>query len=367
MSLFHQRLHPTLCVLVVALAVVPMAPVQAAPGGYTQHNLVADVVGAADHTDPDLVNAWGIAFNPTAVVWVANNGTGTSTLYDGAGTKQALVVTMPGGSPTGMVFNSSADFQAPNTVDATLNPSRFIFATENGVLAAWAPPPNASPPPAAVPQVTKASAVYKGLALAANGQGHFLYAANFRQGTVDIFDSHFTPVTLAGAFDDPQLPSGFAPFGIHNLQGDLYVTYAKQDEEKKDDVPGPSLGFVNVFDPDGHLLRRVASQSRLNAPWGLALAPAGFGRFSHRLLVGNFGDGRIHAFDVATGRFVGQMRGTDGHPLSIDGLWGLSFGNGVLHQPTEVLFFPAGPGDERHGLYGRIEPGSTVGEDEEAD
>ena len=363
----HQRLHPALYVLVLVIAVVPVVQVWAAPGVYTQHNLVADVEGVADHTDPDLVNAWGIAFNPTAVVWVANNGTGTSTLYDGAGNKQALVVTIPGGSPTGIVFNSSADFKAPNTVDATINPSRFIFATEHGVIAAWAPPPNVSPPTAAVTQVTNASAVYKGLALAANGQGHFLYAANFSQGTVDVFDSSFTPVTLAGTFDDPRLPPGFAPFGIQNLQGDLYVTYAKQDEAKQDDVPGPGLGFVNVFDPNGHLLRRVASRGPLNAPWGLALAPAGFGRFSNRLLVGNFGNGRINAFDLATGRFIGPMRGTDGHPLIIDGLWGLSFGNGVLDQPTEVLFFTAGPGDEGHGLYGRIQPVPTTGEAEEAE
>ncbi len=367
MSPFHQRLYPVLFVLVLVMAVMPVVPVQAAQGVYTQHNLVSDVAGAADNTDPDLVNAWGIAFNPNGFVWVADNGSDKSTLYDGAGKKQSLVVTIPGGSPTGIVFNSSADFQAPNTVDATTNPSRFIFATENGVIAAWAPPPNASPPMDAVAQVTNANAVYKGLALAANGQGHFLYAANFSQGTVDVFDSTFKTVKLAGTFDDPRLPPGFAPFGIQNINGDLYVTYAKQDDEKKDDVPGPGLGFVNVFDPDGHLLRRVASRGPLNAPWGLALAPAGFGRFSNRLLVGNFGDGRINAFDVATGRFVGQMRGTDGDPLTIDGLWGLSFGNGVLNQPTDVLFFTAGPGDEEHGLYGRIQPVHTTGEDEEAE
>jgi uncharacterized protein (TIGR03118 family) len=368
MSTFHRRLHKILFVLPLVIAMVPAVPVWAAHGVYKQHNLVSDMAGVADHTDSDLVNAWGIAFNPNAVVWVANNGTGTSTLYDGAGTKQSLVVTIPGGSPTGIVFNSSADFKAPpDMVNTTKNPSRFIFATENGVIAAWAPPPNVPPPTAAVTQVTNTNAVYKGLALAANGQGHFLYAANFSQGTVDVFDSSFAPATLAGTFNDPQLPPGFAPFGIQNLNGDLYVTYAKQDAAKKDEVHGPGLGFVDVFDPDGHLLRRVASRSPLNAPWGLALAPAGFGRFSNRLLVGNFGNGRINAFDVVTGQFVGQMRGTDGHPLTIEGLWGLSFGNGVLNQPTDVLSFTAGPGDESHGLYGRIEPVPTKGEDEEAD
>jgi uncharacterized protein (TIGR03118 family) len=236
------------------------------------------------------------------------------------------------------------------------------------VIAAWAPPPSpAAPPTEAVTVVSNASAVYKGLALAANGQGHFLYAANFSQANVDVFDSSFSAVTLAGTFDDPQLPPGFAPFGIQNINGDLYVTYAKQDEEKKDDVPGPGLGFVNVFDANGHLLHRVTSRGPLNAPWGLALAPAGFGRFSNRLLVGNFGNGRINAFDVATGRFVGQLRGTDGHPLIINGLWGLSFGNGVLNQPTDVLFFTAGPDDENHGLYGYIKPASTTGDDEDDD
>ena len=367
MSPSYQRLHLALSVLVLVLAVVAVIPVQAASGVYTQHNLVADVPNVADHTDTDLVNAWGIAFNPTAFVWIADNGSGKSTLYDGAGNKQSLVVTIPGGSPTGIVFNGSADFKAPNTVDATKNPSRFIFATENGVIAAWAPPPNPPVPMAAVTMVSNASAVYKGLALAANGQARFLYATNFSQGTVDVFDTSFTHVTLAGSFSDPRLPSGFAPFGIQNIQGALYVTYAKQDAAKHDDVPGPGLGFVNVFDPDGHLLQRVASRGTLNSPWGLALAPAGFGRFSNRLLVGNFGDGRINAFDVATGRFVGQIRGTDGHPLRIDGLWGLSFGNGVLSQPTDALFFTAGPADEGHGLYGYLKPAPNHRDDEDGD
>src|SRR5262245_33487356 len=235
MAPFHQCLHLALFVLAVVLAVVPVVPVQAAPGAYTQHNLVSDVPDAADHTDSDLVNPWGIAFNPNAVVWIANNGTGTSTLYDGNGNKQSLVVTIPGGSPTGIVFNGSADFQAPNTVNGTTNPSRFIFATENGVIAAWAPPPNPPPPMAAVTMVSNASAIYKGLALAANGQARFLYAANFSQGTVDVFDTSFTHVTLAGSFSDPRLPSGFAPFGIQNIQGALYVTYAKQDAVKHGD------------------------------------------------------------------------------------------------------------------------------------
>jgi uncharacterized protein (TIGR03118 family) len=198
-------------------------------------------------------------------------------------------------------------------------------------------------------------AIYKGLALAANGQGHFLYAADFHHNRIDVFDSNFHPVTLSGHFSDPRIPPRFAPFGIQNILGNLYVTYAKQDEEGEDDVTGPGLGFVDVFDANGHLLRRLISRGPLNAPWGVALAPADFGRFRNRLLIGNFGDGRINAFDLRTGEFRGTLRKASGKPIEIEGLWGLAFGNGLLNQPTKTLFFAAGPDDEEHGLYGRID------------
>lgn len=341
-----------LAVPTLALILGVASPLRADDSVYERKNLVSDQPGVAANTDPHLKNAWGIAFNPNALVWVANAGTGTSTLYDGAGTPSTLVVAVPDGNPTGIVFNGSNDFAVGG------NPGRFIFATESGTLAAWAPPPSAPPPTTAVTvrDNSATGAIYKGLALAANGAGRFLYATDFHNNKIDVFDKEFKPVALSGSFADPALPPGFAPFGIQNLNGDLYVTYARQDDNREDDVAGRGLGFVDVFDADGHLVRRLVARGALNAPWGLALAPASFGKFGNRLLVGNFGDGRINAYDLATGRFRGQLQGADRRPLQIDGLWGLSFGNGVQNQPTRALFFTAGPDDEAHGLYGRIDP-----------
>jgi uncharacterized protein (TIGR03118 family) len=203
---------------------------------------------------------------------------------------------------------------------------------------------------------SKAHAIYKGLALAGNGTAHFLYAADFHNNRIDVFDSTFHPVTLSGNFSDPRIPRGYAPFGIQNILGNLYVTYAKQDRDAEDDVAGRGFGFVDVFDANGHLLRRFVSRGRLNAPWGLALAPADFGQFSNTLLIGNFGDGRINAFDLQSGEPLGRLRTPDGRAISIDGLRGIAFGSGVASQPTNTLFFAAGPDDEEHGVYGRIDP-----------
>jgi uncharacterized protein (TIGR03118 family) len=347
--------NKTLTLSMLALTLGIATSVQAASSAYEQKNLVSDQAGVAANLDPKLINAWGIAFNPNALVWVANTGTGTSTLYDGAGTPSTLVVTVPSGNPTGIVFNGSNDF----AVNA--NPSRFIFATESGTLAAWAPAPSSPPPTVAVTvhDNSATGAIYKGLALAANGAGHFLYATDFHNNKIDVFDKNFKPVTLAGSFSDPTLPSGFAPFGIQNLNGDLYVTYAQQDAKREDDVAGRGLGFINVFDANGHLVRRFASHGNLNAPWGLAIAPASFGPFGNQVLIGNFGDGAINAYELTTGRFRGQLQRANHQPIRIDGLWGLSFGNGVSNQPTSTLFFTAGPNDERHGLYGRIDVVAT--------
>lgn len=360
-----SQLVPT---LMLALSLSLTLPLQAADNtAYQQHNLVTDGFVPADHADTDLVNPWGIAFNPNGFVWIANNHSGVSTLYDGAGVKQSLVVTVPppnGGTsssaPTGIVFSSGSDFVVKKVTDTgtASGPSRFIFATEDGTLSAWAP--NVDPTHALLQIDNSGSgAVYKGLALAANGTGHFLYATDFHNNKIDVFDATFAPVPLPSStfsnFSDPALPSGYAPFGIQNINGDLYVTYAQQNSEAMDDVAGLGFGFVDVFDANGKLISRVASHGQLNAPWGLALAPADFGRFSNMLLVGNFGDGRINAYDLATGEFRGELDGTDGRPLVIEGLWGLAFGNGLLNQPTNALFFTAGPGDEAHGVYGRID------------
>lgn len=344
---------------VLALTQLPV-PLRAASNFYQQHNLVSDGSVTADHTDPNLVNAWGIAFNPNAVVWIADNGTGKATLYDGTGALQALVVTVPlptgvsgASTPTGIVFNSSSDFVVKK--GSASGAASFIFATEDGTVSGWNPTVDATNAILMVDN-SASGAVYKGITLAGNGTAHYLFATDFHNGKIDIFDSSFHPAALSGSFSDPTIPDGFAPFGIQNFGGDIYVTYAKQDVDKVDDVKGKGFGYVNVFDSNGNLIRRVASKGKLNAPWGLAMAPAGFGKFSNRLLVGNFGDGKINAFDVATGRAVGTLQKSQGKDLTIDGLWGLSFGNGVRDQPTDVLFFTAGPDDEANGLYGFIEP-----------
>ena len=347
--------------LVTAIGLAAAPTVRADPEGhYQRHDLVSDQAGVADHQDAHLMNAWGIAFNPFGFVWVADNATGVSTLYDGAGVPQSLVVTIPpaagasSGNPTGIVFNASSGFLvAPPAASSS---AKFIFATEDGVIAGWAPPVDGTHA-ILVKDNSSSGAQYKGLALSAGGNGSLLYATDFHNGKIDVWDAGFNAVTLpAGAFVDPDIPKGFAPFGIQAINGNLYVTYAKQDADRHDDVAGKGLGYVDVYDPNGKLIDRVASKGPLNAPWGLALAPAGFGEFSGSLLVGNFGDGRINAFDVATGKSLGSLKDGNGRPIEIEGLWGLAFGNGFNGQFVNTLFFTSGPGDEEHGLYGRIDP-----------
>jgi uncharacterized protein (TIGR03118 family) len=334
----------------------------AQPGNaYHQTNLVSDVPGMAQLTDPDLVNPWGLAAGPATPAWVADNGTGKATLYPGFVngspiTKAPLVVSIPGGAPTGQVFNPTPGFVV-RSGDAS-GPARFIFDSEAGLVTGWSPavPP---PPPSTQAQVGASvpDAIYKGLAIADTAAGTLLYAANFHQGRIDVFDSSFNRVLLSGGFADADIPPGFAPFNVQELGGLLYVAYAKQDAAGEDEVAGPSLGFVDVYSTSGHLLRHLIERGQLNAPWGLALAPAGFGRFSGALLVGNFGNGRINAYDPTTGEFRGRLRHEDGSPVEIDGLWALRFGNGITGNPTTLLF-TAGIADETHGLFGAIEAAS---------
>jgi uncharacterized protein (TIGR03118 family) len=328
-------------------------------GHYAQTNLVSDGFLPAAHIDPQLINPWGIAFNPFGFVWVSDADGTVSTLYDGNGVKQSLVVAIPtetastGGNPTGIVYNGSSGFVVSQS--SLSGPSRFLFATEQGVIAGWAPNVDGTH---AIRAVNRSSvgASYKGLALSANGGGQVLYAADFHNGRVDTFDANFALLTLSvNQFHDPGIPPGFAPFGIQAIAGDIVVTYAKQDAAHDEDVTGPGLGFVSVFDTNGHFLRRIASRGVLNAPWGVALAPAGFGAASGTLLIGNFGDGRINAFDLHTGRGMGPLVDSNTVPISIEGLWGLSFGSGFANQPVETLFFSSGPDDEEHGLYGRLD------------
>jgi len=344
------------CATVLAL----LASTGTAHAQYARRDLVSNVPGQAAFTDPNLVNGWGVAFNPTGVVWVSAAGTGTSTLYNGLGQVNPLVVDIPApggglGTPTGIVFSGGADFIV--TDGAVSAPARFIFATEQGMISGWAPavPP---PPPSrdAMPAVDRSdvNANYKGLALASTPGGNRLLAADFANGRIDTFDGGFN--LLGQSFNDPTLPGGYSPFNVSAMGGRVYVTYALQDAGGEEEVIGAGNGIVSVFGTDGSFQQRLVDTGDvLNAPWGMAIAPAGFGPLSGALLVGNFGDGRINAFDPVTGAPLGVLPGDDGNPLEVDGLWGFAFGNGVQFQPRTTLFFAAGPDGETNGLYGRID------------
>ena len=329
---------------------------------HRQTNLVSDLPGLASFTDPNLTNPWGIATSATSPFWVADNRSGVSTLYNSSGTPQTLVVTVPPappapggttGNPTGIVYNATNDFQV-----ATGAAARFIFATEDGTISGWSQATGAT----AILKVDNSAsiAIYKGLAIGNNGTANYLYAANFHAGRIDVFDATYAPATLTGNFADPSIPTGYAPFNIQNLGGVLYVTYALQDATATDDVPGVGHGFINTFDFNGNLLGRFASRGALNSPWGMALAPAAFGAFANDLLVGNFGDGRINVFNPATGAYLGQLADGSSIPISIEGLWGLKFGNGGSGGDPDTLYFAAGIAGpdqiEDHGLFGSINP-----------
>jgi uncharacterized protein (TIGR03118 family) len=339
--------------------------------GYEQHNLVSDLADRADRVDPNLVNPWGLTSSHTGPWWVANNGTGTSTLYRGDGTPvpnptSPFVVKIPSangtdnGVPTGIVFNTSGGFRVSE--DEKAGRSLFIFASEDGVISGWSPSVN---PTAAIVGITVPDAIYKGLAIAQTRFGTFLYATNFHKGTIDVFDAGFHQVHLHNiffphsfapeAFLDRHIPPGFAPFGIQNIGGLLFVTYAKQKPpDNSDDEAGPGNGFVNIFTTRGQLISRFAARGALNSPWGLAFAPPNFGQFSNHLLVGNFGDGRINAFNLLTGALDGQLSDPQGQPITIEGLWSLKFSNGFDSGPRNLLFFTAGIEDEAHGLFGTL-------------
>jgi uncharacterized protein (TIGR03118 family) len=331
-------------------------------GHYVQRNLVSDVPGAAELTDANLVNGWGLGFGPTTPAWVADNGTDVSTLYSGATAAAPnpsivpLVVRIPGGAPTGLVFNPSTTAFVVHSGTSS-GAARFLFSSEAGVISGWNP--SVPPPPTSMQAqtaVTVPGAVFKGLAIADTATGPQLYATDFHHGTVDVWDANFAPVTRPGAFQDRAIPRGFAPFGIQATAGGIVVTYAKQDADAHDDLAGPGNGFVDVFGTDGTLLRCFAAHGPLNSPWGVAQAPQGFGAASGALLIGNFGDGRIDAYDPVSGRFLGALRADRGRRIDIDGLWSLQFGNGVIGTP-QTLLFTAGPDGEAHGLFGAVTAG----------
>jgi uncharacterized protein (TIGR03118 family) len=266
-------------------------------------------------------------------------------------------------APTGLVWNPTTNVTTGFLVPGTNLPASFIWDTEDGTIAAWTG--GLTPADQAVLAVDNSpGAVYKGLVFATNVHGVFLYAANFRAGTIDVFAGNgsagfrpATPQEIDGDFTDPKIPAGYAPFGIQNIDGDLFVTYAKQNAEKHDDVAGPGNGFVDVFDTDGHLLRRFASRGALNSPWGVTRASFAFGRFSGDILIGNFGDGKINAFD-SDGNFPATLKDAKGKPLVIDGLWNLALGGG-RNSSSDTLYFTAGPNDEKDGLFGTITPMAT--------
>jgi uncharacterized protein (TIGR03118 family) len=350
------------------VTILAVSALPAFSGGiYSQTNLVSDIPGVALTTDPNLVNPWGMSDSAASPWWVSDNGTGLSTLYSGTGGIVSLVVTVPppAGSPpgttsapTGQVFNSTTDFKVGGAS------SNFIFATEDGTISARTTGTTVTL------EVDNSAngAVYKGLALGNNGTANFLYAANFNSGHIDVFNTNYAPATLAGNFTDSTLPAGYAPFDIANIGGVLYVTYALQDGAKHDDVAGPGNGYVDEFDTNGNFIKRLISNGPLNSPWGMALAPGNFGGFSNDLLVGNFGDGMINAFNPTTGALLGSLDDGSGNPIVDQGLWGLAFGNGSGSGPTNTLYFTAGiPGPdsvEDHGLFGDIvvtpEPGTIL-------
>ena len=326
---------------------------------YRAHRLVSDGALPADITDKNLVNPWGLAFNPNAVAWVSDNGTGVSTLYDGTGAPQSLVVSIPHaaitedglGHPTGVIFNSSTDFVVSK--GGTSGPSVFLFAGEDGSISGWSPTVDLQHAVLALDH-SAAGSVYKGLALGGDGTQHLIYVTDFHNRRVEVYDAQFHRINRPGAFEDSAVPANFAPFGIQNIGGDVVVTYAKQDSDAHDDLAGPGLGMVDEFDAKGMLIRRLVTRGALNAPWGIALAPPSFGLFGGALLVGNFGDGAINAYDPKNGSYMGALRDANGMALHLDGLWGIAFGNGVANQPTNVLFYAAGPNDEKDGVYGMI-------------
>ncbi len=332
-------------IALLSLAAAMFTATSARADTYSWTNLQSDIAGVAQHTDPNLVNPWGMAAGSTGTIWVSDNGTGTSTLYNQDGTSVPLVVEIPtaaqnteGANPTGQVFNDTAFFQV--TKDGTSAPAIFIFVSEDGSISGWNPTLDSTHAIIAVDNGNgRNHAIYKGATLGVRNGHNFLYVTDFHRGKVETYDENFHKVNPNG-FVDPNLPAGYGPFGIRNFNSEIFVTYAKQDAAKEDDVHCPGCGLVNVFDTSGNFLRRLTQRGNLNAPWGLALVEG-------ELWVGNFGDGLINNYDPATGAFIETLMRADGTPLQFDGLWDLlPLGDGV--------YFTAGIADEEHGLFGLI-------------
>jgi uncharacterized protein (TIGR03118 family) len=349
--------------VLILVAVAAGATVLAAAGSaagpdiYTVYKVISDgATVQATATDKSLVNGWGLSAGPTTPWWTSNNGTNTSTLYNGVGAKQALTVAVAGG-PTGTVFNGDSTAFVLSAAGKS-GAARFLFATEGGQILGWSPAVNQTQAVVGADR-SSAGAIYKGLAIA-DGK---LFATDFHNGRVDVFDKTFTLLSGSG-FSDPKIAKGYAPFGIQAIGADIFVTYAKQDAAAKDDVATPGGGFVDEYTTDGTLVARVAVAGKknapLNSPWGLAMAPSDWGAFGGDLLVGNFGNGRISAYvDTGGGKWAykGQLRHPDGSPIELAGLWAIAFGNGAAAGPKDWLYYLSGPNDEANGLFGVITAG----------
>jgi len=335
------------------------------------------VVHVAKFFDPNLVNPWGIGESGASPFWISDNGAGVSTLYDSTGMRRTLVVSIPapgqplgnGGAPTGVAFNidggASGGFMITGVTSGglpTTQPAVFLFSTEDGTVLGWNPgvnPTGFDPSKAGTYAIIAAQtpgAIYKGLAIATNNGITRLYAPNFHGGTVDVFDTSFHLVTTAGGFIDTGLPKGYAPFNAASVGGKLFVTYAVQDEDAEDDVAGMGHGIVNTFDFQGNFLQRFAQHGQLDSPWGITIAPVGFGSLGGKLWIGNFGNGQINAYDPATGEFINKVRDAHGKAIVIDGLWSLQVGNGGSGGLSNTIYFTAGPNGERDGLFGSLGP-----------
>jgi uncharacterized protein (TIGR03118 family) len=334
------------------------------------------VVHVAKFFDPNLVNPWGISESSASPFWISDNGAGVSTLYDTTGAPRPLVVSIPapgeplgnGGTPTGTVFNiaggASGGFMISGVTSGglpTTQPAVFLFSTEDGTILGWNPgvnPMGFDPAKAgtyAIIAAQTSGAIYKGLAIATDSGGATrLYVPNFHAGTVDVFDTSFHPVTTSGGFADNGLPKGYAPFNVARVGGKLFVTYAVQDEDAEDDVAGMGHGIVNTFDFQGHLMQRFATHGQLDSPWGVTMAPAGFGPLAGTLWIGNFGNGHINAYNPSTGEFIDKVRDTHGQAIVIDGLWSLQVGNGGSGGLANTIYFTAGPNGEQDGLFGSL-------------
>jgi len=325
--------------------------------GFKVTNIVSDGSVQASRVDKNLVNAWGIASSPGGgPFWISANGTGVSVIYNGDGATLLSPVAVAGPkptvktSPTGQVFNGGPGFVVSK--NGAKGAAAFIFATEDGTISGWNPTVDIAHAVLKVNRGASVGAVYKGLAIANNFFGDVLYATDFHNRKIDAFDSEFK---YMGSFSDPFLPKNYAPFGIQAFDGLLYVTFAAQKSPgDEDDFPGAGHGFVDVFSSYGYPLARLVSHSKLNSPWGLAVAPDTFGQLAGSLLVGNFGDGKVNAFDPYTGQYLGTLKDTFGTPIVINGLWGLIPGNGGKGGDTDKIYFTSGPGGEAHGLFGSI-------------